>query len=162
MACSTDHCATADRRCRLVTLLFDVLYVSHGVRAKRCATSPLQGSVVAWPEALGTTRIRDADRRRGRHVWLGGIDEACAAVGCHGHQGRQWFGTAVEYRMQSCDGVGTDIASVDRAGGGALLFVPQPSCGCPNLSLSSHPDERALIVRPAIAQCWRHSRPRKC
>src|SRR5471030_1839933 len=84
MACSTDHCATADHRCRLVTLLFDVLYVSHGVRAKRCATSPLQGSVVAWPEALGTTRIRDADRRPGRHVWLDGIDEALLPSGVTG------------------------------------------------------------------------------
>ena len=107
----------------LLTLLFDVLCVSHGVRAKRCATSPLQGSVIACSEALGTTRIRDADHRCSRSGWLACRDEAFAAVGCHGHHGRQWFGIAVEYRTQSFDGVGTDIASVDRAGGGSLLVV---------------------------------------
>ena len=217
------------------------------------------------PEALGTTRIRDVDRRRSRCVGLGDLDETRAVVGCHGDQGCQWFGTAVGYRTQSCDGVGTDIASVDRAGGAALPVVPlgfpasllrqkdlhqstarkprlyfgvlvrtvyrlsrtlperlstpargggvdRPSSDCkmtgrllvlsrkilsdlvqsPSpvrtprshmtavrqlrvivLTFLSHPTwtggrlmstvgRLARIVRPAIAQCWRHSRPRKC
>jgi hypothetical protein len=55
---------------------------------------------------------------------LPGLDEACAVFWCREHHGRQWFWTAMEHRTQTCDGVGTDIASVDRAGDGALLVVP--------------------------------------